>query len=70
MAEMADFNGDGNSDILWQNDSGLQVIWSNPAVWGGVVVKYDAGAPLLGSGNGRGWNCICQRVYAALSQGG
>ena len=33
MAEMADFNGDGNSDILWQNDSGLQVIWSNPAVW-------------------------------------
>ena len=33
IAEMADFNGDGNSDILWQNDSGLQVIWSNPAVW-------------------------------------
>ena len=23
----ADFNGDGKSDILWQNDNGLPAIW-------------------------------------------
>ena len=23
-----DFNGDGNSDILWQNDDGTPVIWT------------------------------------------
>jgi len=24
----ADFNGDGKSDILWQNDNGLPGIWT------------------------------------------
>jgi len=23
-----DFNGDGNADILWQNDNGTPVIWT------------------------------------------
>ena len=28
VAEAADFNGDGKSDILWQHDSGLPAIWT------------------------------------------
>ena len=28
VAAAADFNGDGKSDILWQNDSGLPAIWT------------------------------------------
>jgi len=28
VAAAADFNGDGKSDILWQNDSGLPSIWT------------------------------------------
>jgi hypothetical protein len=28
VATAADFNGDGKSDILWQNDSGLPAIWT------------------------------------------
>ena len=28
VAEAADFNGDGKSDILWQNDSGLPYMWA------------------------------------------
>ena len=28
VAAAADFNGDGKSDILWQNDSGLPQIWT------------------------------------------
>ena len=28
VAEAADFNGDGKSDILWQHDSGSPAIWT------------------------------------------
>ena len=28
VAEAGDFNGDGKSDILWQNDNGLPAIWT------------------------------------------
>ena len=28
VAAAADFNGDGKSDILWQNDSGMPAIWT------------------------------------------
>ena len=35
-----DFNGDGKSDILWQNDSGAPAIWTmdGTTVTGGAIL--------------------------------
>jgi hypothetical protein len=38
---VGDFNGDGNADILWQNDDGTPAIWpvnATSSVGGGIVV--------------------------------
>jgi hypothetical protein len=50
----ADFNGDGNSDIIWQNADGTPAIWEmNGAsiIGGGLVTNPGAAWQLVGAGN-------------------
>jgi hypothetical protein len=46
----SDFNGDGKSDILWQNDSGEVDIWEMNG--GQVAGTFDVGNP------GPGWHAV------------
>ena len=43
----ADFNGDGKSDILWQNDNGTPAIWTmdgTTLIGQGVPANANPGA--------------------------
>ena len=45
VAEAADLNGDGKSDILWQHDSGLPALWTmDGTTITGVAVLPDPGS--------------------------
>ena len=54
VAAAADFNGDGKSDILWQNDSGLPAIWTMDGtnLTGGAVLP-ECWADVACRGGGR-----------------
>ena len=69
----ADFNGDGLSDILWQNDDGSAAIWgmNGASVIGGGVLPINPGPSwhIYGSGDytGTAAPTSCGRMRAAKS---
>ena len=67
-----DFNGDGHSDILWQNDDGTVAIWelNGTSVIGTAIVGNPGPSwHVVGTGdyNGDGFSDIRFRIRAAKS---
>ena len=46
-----DFNGDGNADILWQNDDGTPAVWlmNGTSIIGGGIVDPPGDSPSVSS---------------------
>jgi hypothetical protein len=54
VASVGDFNGDGRSDILWQNSSGAVAIWElngTSIIGGGSLSNPGPSWHAMGSGN-------------------
>jgi hypothetical protein len=71
----SDFNGDGKSDILWQNDNGQVAIWElngttliGAAIIGNPGPSWDAIA--TGDFNGDGNPTSCGRTTLGKSTSG
>jgi hypothetical protein len=49
----SDFNGDGHSDILWQNVNGQAVVWEMNG-----TTQIAGGSQLVGPNPGPSWHAV------------